>query len=309
MSWVLTLMFCSGRPADEGQDGPDRVRRLAREVERQLTAGRVPVGDAAARLDRRDVDPRDVDVLFDPDLGRGEVGVGGGPVTGFPVPDVVVLLVRAAVGAKDERAVLERLVRVDDDRERLVVDQDGGDTVGGDVLRRGDDRGDLLRLVHDRVRRKHHLLVAGEGRHPVETGLLEVCAGDDRQDARDLERLGRVDALDRGVGVRAADDVEPELARQVDVVDVLALAADHPRVFLALDRVAHATHLERGAGGCLCRHLYSLSRPRPVRRRPPGRRPIPRRRLGRTRLPTVLRRPAGSPSRCSRSRCSDTGCR
>ena len=43
-------------------------------------------------------------------------------------------------------------------------------------------------------------------------------------DARDLERLGRVDALDRRVGVRAADDVQPELARQVDVVDVLALA-------------------------------------------------------------------------------------
>ena len=78
------------------------------------------------------------------------------------------------------------------------------------------------RLVHDRVDRQHHLHVAGERRHPGELVALQVLAGDDGGDARDLERLGRVDRLDRGVGVRAADDVEPELARQVDVVDVLA---------------------------------------------------------------------------------------
>ena len=47
----------------EGEHGPDGVRRLARHVERELAADGVPVGDAAARLDRRDVDARDVDVL------------------------------------------------------------------------------------------------------------------------------------------------------------------------------------------------------------------------------------------------------
>jgi hypothetical protein len=46
MSWVFTRMFCSGRPGDEGEDRPDRVRRLARHVERELAADRVPVGDA-----------------------------------------------------------------------------------------------------------------------------------------------------------------------------------------------------------------------------------------------------------------------
>ena len=66
-------------------------------------------------------------------------------------------------------------------------------------------------------------------------------------DARDLERLGRVDALDRRVGVRAAHDVEPELAGQVEVVDVLARAADEARVLLALDGVAHAPDLGAGA--------------------------------------------------------------
>ena len=69
---------------------------------------------------------------------------------------------------------------------------------------------------------QHHLVVAGEGRHPVELVALEVLAGDDGQHAGDLQRLGGVDLQDLGVGVRAADDVEPQLAGQVDVVDVLA---------------------------------------------------------------------------------------
>ena len=231
-------------------------------------------------------------------LGGRERGIRGGPVARFPVPDVVVLLVRAPVGTEDERVGLERLVRVDDDRQRLVVDEDGGDAVGGGVAGGGDDRRDLLRLVHDGVHREHHLHVAGQRRHPVELVALQVLAGDHRGDARDLERLGGVDRLDRRVGVGAPDDVEPELARQVDVLDVLALAADEARVLLALDRVAHATDLRAGAEFSfgLGRHVCRSPQPAAaVRRRPPGHRPSRRRRRGRTRLPRVLRRPAGSP--------------
>ena len=93
---------------------------------------------------------------------------------------------------------------------------------------------------------QHHLHVARDGRHPVQLVALEVLAGDHGEHARDLEGLRRVDRLDRGVGVRAADDVEPEHARQDDVLDVLALAADEPRVFLALDRMAHAPDFRGG---------------------------------------------------------------
>ena len=102
-------------------------------MEGQLAANRIPVRDAAARLDRRDVDPRDVDVLGDPDVGRLEGGVGLRLVAGFPVPDVVRLLVRRSIGAEDEGILLERLVRVDDDRKRFVVDEDRGDTIGGGI--------------------------------------------------------------------------------------------------------------------------------------------------------------------------------
>ena len=81
----------------------------------------------------------------------------------------------------------------------------------------------------------------------MQAGLLEVGAGDDREHARDLEGLGRIDALDGRVGVRAADDVQPQLAGQVEVVDVLAGAADEARVLLALDGVTHAPDLGAGA--------------------------------------------------------------
>ena len=250
-----------GRPAPPATSA--RTVRIAcgawrRHVQGQLLADRVPVGDAAAGLDRGDVDPRDVDVLGDAHLGGGDGRIGRGPIAGFPVPDVVVRLVRPAIGPEHEGIGLERLERVDDDRQRLVVDEDGGDAVGGGVARGGDDRGDLLGLVHHGVDRQHHLHVAGQRRHPGQLVAVQVLAGHDRGDARDLERLGRVDRLDLGVGVRAADDVEPELARQVDVVDVLALAADEARVFLALDRVAHAADL---GGWCaavgFCGHVVT----------------------------------------------------
>ena len=179
-------------------------------------------------------------------------------VARLPVPDVVGLLALAAVRAQDRRVGLERLERVDDDRQRLVVDLDRRDAVGRGVARRRDDGRHLLRLVHDGVHGEHHLHVAGEGRHPVELVALEVLAGHDRGDARDLERLRRVDRLDPRVGVRRADDVEPQLARQVDVLDVLALALDEARVLLALDRVAHAPDLGGRLGLQLRGHLGLL---------------------------------------------------
>ena len=245
------------------------------------------------------MDPRDVDVLLDMDFGGGQVGIGRGSVARFPVPGVVVGLVRAAVRAKDEGVRFERLDGIHDDRQRLVVDQDGRDPVGGGIARRGDDRRDLLRLVHDGVHGEHHLHVAGQRRHPVELVALQVLAGDDGRDARDLEGFRRVDRLDLRVGVRAADDVQPQLSGQVDVLDVLALATDEPRVFLALDRVAHATDRGARAGLCVCRHI----------RHSPLNRPRPANRSGSRQRQPSRRRPAGWTSRCSRSRCSGTGCR
>ncbi len=149
---------------------------------------------------------------------------------------------------------LERLLRIDDHRERLVLDLDRVGAVGRDVALGRQDRRDLLGLVHHLLHRQHHLRVRHEGRHPVEVVLGEVLAGDDREDAGDRERLGRVDLDDLRVRVRAPHDVEVEHAGQLDVVDVRPLAADEARVLLALDRVAHAADLGRRARSVLGRH-------------------------------------------------------
>jgi hypothetical protein len=228
------------------------VGRLAGDVEVEVSADWVPVRDTATGLDRGHVDARDVDVDRDDLVGGRQGRIGGRAVTGFPMPDVVVLLVRPAIGTQDRGVREHRLERVEQDRQRLVVDVNGGDRVGGLVAGLGDDRRDLLGLVHDRVDGQDHLLVAGERRHPVEAGLLEILAGDHRQDAGHRQRLARVDRLDLRVRVRAADDVHPDHVRQDDVLDVHALAADEPGVLLALLRVAHAPdfggRLERGFG-------------------------------------------------------------
>ena len=50
------------------EHGANGVRRLGGHPHRQLAADAVEAGDAAARLDRGDVDARDVDVLGDDDL-------------------------------------------------------------------------------------------------------------------------------------------------------------------------------------------------------------------------------------------------
>ncbi len=88
---VLLVDGKAGATGNEGEHRPDGVRRLAGHVQRELLADRVPISDAAARLDRRDMDARDVDVLLDasprrPRARRPRLAA----VTRFPVPDVVV---------------------------------------------------------------------------------------------------------------------------------------------------------------------------------------------------------------------------
>ena len=143
----------AGTRGDQREDRPDGMRRLARDVQRELLANGIPVGDATARLDRGHVDARDVDVLGDPDLGRSQGRVRGRLVARLPVPDVVVLLVLAAIRAEHRRVGFERLERVDDDLQRLVVDHHRLDAVRGGIAVRGDDRRHLLRLVHHGVGR------------------------------------------------------------------------------------------------------------------------------------------------------------
>src|SRR5207245_10916563 len=103
--------------------------------------------DAAARLDRGYVDPRDVEVLFDNDIGFFQGLVRTFSVPDLPVPDPIRLLL--PIRPENRSTGLEGLHRVDDNGERLVVYLDGGDTVRGRIPAVPDARCDFLCLSHN----------------------------------------------------------------------------------------------------------------------------------------------------------------
>ena len=70
----------------------------------------------------------------------------------------------------------------------------------------------------------------------------DLLAGQHGDHARHLLAGGGVDALDLGVGVRAADELRIGHAVQADVVDVAALAGDETLVFLAQRRGRRCLH-------------------------------------------------------------------
>ena len=123
--------------------------------------------------------------------------------------------------------------------------------VVGRVLVGRDHERDLLALEADLVAREHGLRVVGDRRHPRQAERLEVLGGDDRGDVRVRERLRGVDRDDLRVRVRAAQDGAVDHARQPDVVEVGALAADEARVLLALQAAEADRALGRGAGKVL----------------------------------------------------------
>ena len=221
-----------------GQAGHQRVeravgvRRLGGLVEGELALDRVVVGDRAAGLQRRRVRPRVDHVLAHHDLGAVEDRVGGGPVAGLPVEDVVVGAALEVV--PDHRgARVQRLLRVDDRRQDVVVDVDQLDRVAGRVPVLGDDEGDLLALEADLVGGQHGLHVRGQRRRPGQVERLQVLAGDDRLDPGVGQRPAGVDGHDPGVRDRRAQQRAVQHPGQRDVVDEPTLAAHQARVLLA----------------------------------------------------------------------------
>ena len=154
-------------------------------------------------------------------------------------------------------ALRERLGRVHDHRQRLVVDDDRLAGVLGDVGVVGDDRGDLLALEAHLVGGQHRLRVVAQGGHPREVAGRHHLAGEHQPDARDVPGLAGVDGADPGVGDRAAQDLHVQHAGQHDVVDVVAPAPDEAVVLDASATGAHPADLDLVQR--LRRHGFSLS--------------------------------------------------
>ena len=187
------------------------------------------------------------DQLLDRHVRLAEGGVGAVLVAHLPGEDVVVVLALAVrtfglareVVAQDRRVGRHRLEGIDDHRQRLVLDLDQIGRIGRHVAVLGDDEGDLLVLEQHLLLGEHGLHVAGQRRHVVQAERLEVGRRQHREHARDRLGLRRVDPLDTGVAVGRARKVAVEHARQLQIVDVAALALDEADILDALALAAH----------------------------------------------------------------------
>src|SRR5204862_3177215 len=119
-------------------------------------------------FDGGNVDAWQIQVLRNRAIRLAEDAVRGSLVPRFPVPDVIGVF---AIGTHERRARLDRPVRVDDRRQRIVLDVDGGDAIGGRITTGRDYRRDLLGLIYDAIGRQHHLSVAHQRRHHVQVVL------------------------------------------------------------------------------------------------------------------------------------------
>ena len=206
------------------------VRRLRREPDLESTVLADDRG-RRARLERGRRHPLADDAAADDGLAaREDVLVGTVRVVPADVrPDL----------REEQHVAAERILRIDDDRERVVVDQHelgSVDSGGGAVGEH--DRDDLAREACDVARDRqpgHARLDPGEvGRERLE---VDIGAG---EDARALDHA-RVDAEDARVRQRRADEDDVQRSLELEVLDVSRLAHEEARILLAQDAPADKT--------------------------------------------------------------------
>ena len=212
-----------GHPELQREEELEEVRHLRGARDGEL-AGAV-VGDHAARLDRRARGAVVDEAALHDDVRVRERRLD------VAAQRPLVNLVRAEV-VVHERGALERLLRVDDRGQRVVVDEHVLGGVDHRVAVAADDDGDRVADVLHRVLRQRPVDGRGDldaGRHPGEreAGLeVEVGAGEDGLDAGPRGGGRRVDRGDRGVRLGGAHEGGVQRAAGLDVVDVVALALD-----------------------------------------------------------------------------------
>ena len=217
----------------------------------KLTRLRVEVGDHPARLERRRMAAGIDDVPLDDHVGLGERLVRRRLVTGLPQRAGQVVGLTLLVVADQRGVGIERLARVHQRRQRLVLDVDQGQRIAGDVLVGGDHERHLLALEADLVAGQHRLGVVGDRRHPRQPERLQVLRRDHGGDPRMRERGRGVDRDDLRVRIGTAQDRAVHHPGQADVIEVVALPADEPRILLALQAPEADRALLSGAGRVL----------------------------------------------------------
>ena len=220
---------------------------LAAGVERRAVGRLVVVADRRARLHRADDDA----VADQAQLGH-EGGLGEGLVhLGHDAIEEVGADIVRHVVEHDGCAGLGGGTRLGDRRQRLDVEHDGF----GRILRlcRRLGHHERHRVAHEAhfvcrkriaCRRLHLRAVAlRHHHHGLERAVarvVEILAGPDAEHARHLARLVGVDAFQHAVRHLAAHHHGIDLAVEIDVVAIAALALQQGRVFLAWHRLADA---------------------------------------------------------------------
>ena len=248
------------RDIDEGgEHDPKEMRVLGGVPERQMFVAGIVLGDHGTRLHGArhravvdDIEPGDV-------RGAGERLLGRRGVAELPVEDQVV-----GAGFVDLRSAgFQRRRGVHHRRQHVVVDVHRGGCILGLSPGFGDDRQNgLADEAHapDRQRRVrahfHRRPILGMD-HPAANDVgdaagCQFLAGMDRDHPRHLRRRSGVDRLDRGVGVRRADEDRMRGVGRQHVVGIPAGAGDEALVLLAKDAGADAV-ICHGAFPPICR--------------------------------------------------------
>ena len=231
-----------GKLQDEsGDQQPVHMRRLARCIEGVVAGGAVMLADGGARLHRVGDQP-----IVDELEARHVMGAREGSVDRRLVAEMPVEAEIAGGGIEQQRpARLDGLVAGDHRRQLPVVDLDQLGRGFRLLARFGHDHrhgvADMahLALGEHRAHRLGHRRAVLRGDEPAARqaayGGLKIGAGVDRRDTRRRQGLGRIDAGNLRMGMRAAQQAGLELAGPVDVVGVFALAREEAQVFLAPD--------------------------------------------------------------------------
>ena len=206
----------------------------------------VVAADAAAGLDRHRGDAVVFQVEGDHVVGLLESLFDPFPVAEFEIDAQVP---RDAV-PQSRRVRGQRLDRVGDRVQGLIVDIDEVQGVARDPVRFGDHQGHRLADVAHPVdgqamargfRQLRSVAVLPHRRfrrHRTEPLGDPVLAGDHQKHAFHGQRLRGVDVLDLGMGINRAQHRGPGLAFEVDVVDIPAAAGEEPLVLGPSHRLA-----------------------------------------------------------------------
>jgi hypothetical protein len=184
---------------------------------------RVHPGDHGVRLDRGVRVAGHRVAVLEHDVGGREAGVDVALAQLAPVSDVAVGLrveprhvrVVGEVGVEPDRVLGERVERVEDGGERLVGHRHPPGALDRSPWRAGHDRRDLLADEAHTVLREDVAVL-----HVQAERRLDLLAGHDRDDPRDLLGVVGVDREDAGVGVGTGDDLRVEqVGSEREVVD------------------------------------------------------------------------------------------